>query len=341
MDRNFIKVDKWGSCLWGIDETGRLFINEGVAGDVAETGVPWENYRGLITEASVIGNVSFPDGASIAELFKGCKGMEKADLSGFHTEGVADMHSMFEGCTRLRELDLSSMDTTSCKNMNRMFAKCARLTDILLCDKFSTTGDGSTSTDRLAIKEAGKYKRGRVIAAEGSSVFYHENAGRSLVTEKKTVPDQRYEVEECMYNSPAEKYVFIGWNTAADGSGKMVQPGREIRGIDEDLSLYAVWASAPEIGEVHPIGEFTFGEPIPFELPEIVSANDQMVKGFLEVSPNGEEGTWQAIDHNTILPVSCSGWLVRLCAENSVGKAYSNPGRLRIKKAIIDMAGVR
>ena len=341
MDKNFIKVDKWGSCLWGIDETGRLFINEGRAGDVAETGVPWESYRTLITEAACIGDVTFPEGASLAELFKGCKGMEKADLSGFDTAGVSDMHSMFEGCTRLKELDISSFDTTSCSNMKRMFAKCAHLTDILMGDKFFTTGDGTTSTDRLAIKEAGKYKRARVIAAEGSTVFYHENAGRNVVVERKTVPDYIYTVEEVMYNSPAEKYVFMGWNTEADGSGKMIQPGSDIRGIDEDIDLYAIWASAPEIGEVHPIPEFAFGEPIPFELPEIVSANDQMVKGFLEVSPSGEEGTWQAIDHNTILPVSCNGWLVRLCASNSVGKSYSNAVRLRIRKAIIDMAGVR
>ncbi|MBQ3291673.1 MAG: BspA family leucine-rich repeat surface protein [Mogibacterium sp.] len=341
MDKNFIKVDKWGTCLWGIDETGRLFINEGIAGDVRETGVPWENYRGLITEASVIGNVTFPEGSSTAELFKGCKGMEKADLSGFHTEGVTDMHSMFEGCTRLKELDISCMDTTSCKDMTRMFAKCARLTDILLGEKFIITGDGTTSTDRLAIKAAGKYKRARVIDAEGSSVFYHENAGRGIVIEKKTVPDTRYVIEDVMFNSPAEKYVFTGWNTQEDGQGKTIQPGREVRGIDEDIDLYAVWASAPEIGEVHPIPEFAFGEPIPFEVPEIVSANDPMVTGFLEVSPNGEEGTWKAIDHNTVLPVSCSGWLVRLCAENSVGKSFSNPVRLRIRKAIIDMSGVR
>lgn len=341
MDRNFIKVDKWGTCLWGIDDAGRLFINEGVAGDVAETGVPWESFRPIITEASVIGTVTFPEGASLAELFKGCKGMEKADLSGFDTTGVSDMHSMFEGCTRLRELDLSSMDTTSCSNMTRMFAKCAKLTDILIGEKFRTTGDGSTSTDRLAIKEAGKYKRARVISAEGCSVFYHENAGRDLVTEEKTVPDQRYEVEECMFESPESRYVFIGWNTKPDGSGRMIQPGREIRGIDEDVDFYAVWASAPEIGEVHPIGEFAFGEPIPFEVPEIVSANDSMVKGYLEISPDGEEGTWKAIDRTTVLPVSCSGWLVRLCASNSVGTSYSNPVRLRIRKAIIDMSGVR
>ena len=85
MDKNFVKVDKWGECLWGIDETGRLFINGGQAESVDDSGIPWENYRTLITEAAVIGEVTFPQGASLAGLFKGCKGLEAADLSGFNT----------------------------------------------------------------------------------------------------------------------------------------------------------------------------------------------------------------------------------------------------------------
>jgi surface protein len=303
MDKNFIKVDKWGECLWGIDETGRLFINGGQAESVDDSGIPWENYRTLITEAAVIGEVTFPEGASLAGLFKGCKGLEAADLSGFNTAGVTDMRSMFEGCTRLRELDISSFDTSGCSDMNRMFAKCARLTDILLGPAFSLNGDGTTSCDRLAVKEAGKYRRARVISAEGCMVIYHENAGRDISTERKTVPDFRYMIEDPMYAAPGEKFIFIGWNTEADGSGTMLQPGQELNNVDEDLNLYAVWASAPEIGEVRPVDEFTFGQPIPFELPEIVSAGDPNVTGYLEVSHNGEEGTWQAIDNNTILPV--------------------------------------
>lgn len=340
MDKNFIKVDKWGECLWGIDETGRLFINGGQARSTEE-GIPWENYRTLITEAAVIGEVTFPAGASLAGLFRGCKGLEAADLSGFNTTGVADMRSMFEGCTRLKELDISSFDTSGCSDMNRMFAKCARLTDILLGEKFSLTGDGTTSCDRLAVKEAGKYKRARVISAEGCLVIYHENAGRNISTERKTVPDFRYLIEDPMYATPGDRFIFIGWNTSPDGTGTMLQPGQEINNVDEDLNLYAIWASAPEIGEVRPVEEFTFGQPIPFELPEIISAGDPNVTGYLEVSPNGEEGTWQAIDHNTILPVKCNGWLVRLCAANSVGKTYSNAVELRIKKAAKDMSGVR
>ncbi len=347
MEKNFIKVDKWGSCLWGIDETGMLFINEGEGEDLTEEGMPWEENRTDITGVSIIGGVTFPEGTSLAGLFKGCKNMESANLSGMHTEEVIDMSSMFEGCSNLTTLDLSTFDTRKCSNLDRMFAKCAKLSDILLGENFDLKGDGTTDVgDRLAVKSAGKYRRAKVIAAEGFTVKYYENEGRNVVTERKTVPGFRYVIEELMYNAPKNEgssvpYVFMGWNTAVDGSGVMLQPGTEVTSIDEDVNLYAVWGSVPEIGEVHPIEEFAFGETIPFEVPEIYSANDSMVKGYLEVSPNGEDGTWQAIDHATILPVSCSGWLVRLCAENSVGKSYSNAVRLRIRRAIIDMAGVR
>ncbi len=272
MEKNFIKVDKWGECLWGIDETGRLFINGGEAESLEGRKIPWESYRGLITEAAVIGEVTFPEGASLAELFKGCKGLGAADLSGMNTSGVTDMHSMFEGCTRLRELDISSFDTRSCSDMTRMFAKCARLTDILLGENFSLNGDGSTSCDRLAVKEAGKYRRARVISAEGCVIKYHENAGRDVSVERKSVPDFRYVIENLMYDIPGDNLVFLGWNTESDGTGRMFKPEQELNSIDEDLDLYAIWASAPEIGEVRPVDEFAYGQPIPFELPEIVSA---------------------------------------------------------------------
>ena len=42
MDNNFVKVGKWGECLWGINESGGLFIIEGLAGSVGPEGSPWE-----------------------------------------------------------------------------------------------------------------------------------------------------------------------------------------------------------------------------------------------------------------------------------------------------------
>ena len=341
MEKNFIKVDKWGTCLWGIDDTGRLFINGGEAESVSDSGVPWENYKQVITEAVAIGKVSFPDGASLAKLFKGCKGLEKADLSDFVTDNVVDMHSMFEGCVRLKDLDICNFNTHRCHNMNKMFTKCARLTNMIIGQDFSLTGDGTTSCDRLAVKETGKYKRAKTISAEGSVISYYQNGGRDEVQERKTLPEYSYVLEDVMFEAPDNRSVFIGWNTEADGKGTLYKPGDELLMVDEDMDLFATWAKAPEIGEVRPIREFTFGETIPFELPQIVSVNDPTVMGYLEISPDGYEDNWKAISHDAILPVSFDGYYLRLHATNKVGETTSNPVRLHIRKANIDMSGVR
>jgi len=340
MDNNFVKVGKWGECLWGINENGELFINEGRA-ESLEDGSPWAEVASSVVTANTIGTVTFPDGASLAGLFKGCKNMANADLSGFVTDNVRDMSSMFEGCANLKGLDISSFDTHRCSNMKKMFSQCTKLSEILLGQEFSTSGDGSTSCDKLAIKEYGKYRRGKPIAVEGFKVTYHSNLGDGRSDERRTSPGIKYIIEHPMFNAPSDRASFVSWNTDADAKGRFYPPGRSIEDLDEDLELYAVWAWAPVIKKQPHIRPFTFGEKIPFELPEIESKNDPEVTGYLEISKTGKEGTWHAIDHNTVLPVAFNGYLLRLHAANSVGETVSDPVKLNIKKATIDVSGIR
>ena len=342
MDNNFVKVGKWGECLWGINENGELFINEGQADSIAYTDAPWADSADAVTSATAIGRVTFPEGASLARLFKGCRNLEKADLSGFITDNVIDMSSMFEGCANLRELDISSFDTRRCTDMRRMFGQCAKLGDILLGQDFTADGDGTTDCGRLAIKEYGKYRKGKPITVEGFRVFYHSNAAdEDIVEERHTVPNFRYMIEDPMFRAPAEDCSFVAWNTKPDAKGTSYAPNKAIESVDSDLDLYAIWAYPPVIKEVAPVRSFSYGEPIPFEIPEIISVNDPEVTGFLEISKTGEDGTWHAIDHNTILPVSFNGYLIRLHASNSVGEAVSNAVRLSIRKATIDTSMIR
>ena len=341
MDNNFVKVGKWGECLWGINENGGLYIIEGLAGSVDEGISPWADSMAAITSANTVGTVTFPDGASLAGLFKGCKNMVTADLSGFVTDNVSNMSSMFEGCANLRELDISSFDTRRCSNMHAMFSKCANLEEILLAQDFSTEGDGSTRCDRLAVKEYGKYKKAKPIYVEGFRVIYHDNLDEDRTEETRTTPGVRYIIEEPMFSSPSDRAVFVSWNTDPDAKGAYYRPGKAVDALDEDLNLYAVWAWAPVIKQSPQIRSFTYGERIPFEVPEIESVNDPEVTGYLEISETGEEGTWKVINHNTILPVSYNGWLCRLHASNSVGEAVSDPVKLSIKKASIDISGIR
>lgn len=344
MANNFKKVGKWGECLWGIDENGNLLIDGGLAEDLGDEGTPWKGFEDAITSVVAARDVRFPDGASLAGLFKGCRKMIKADLSGFDTSNVVRMDSMFEGCAHLCEADLSSFDTRGCTDMSRMFAQCAKLDDLLLGENFSAEGDGSTSCGNLAVKEYGKYKKGKPFAVEGFKVFYHSNfdgEADEVVEERQTVPNTDYVVEAPMFDRPDESWKFMSWNTRADASGTALSAGDVLEAVDRDIDFYAVWGHAPKIGEVIEPAAFSFGETIPFELPEIISVNDPEVTGYLEISETGEEGTWKAINHNAVLPVSCDGHLLRLHAANSVGEAVSNPVRLSIRKANIDLSGVR
>ena len=46
-------------------------------------------------------------------------------------------------------------------------------------------------------------------------------------------------------NKPTlDGYVFSGWNTKPDGSGKKYTPGQDIT-LTEDLTLYAQWSPKP------------------------------------------------------------------------------------------------
>ena len=342
MAGNFIKVGKWGECLWGIDENGNLLIDKGEAASIGSAGAPWSGFEDTITSAVATREVSFPDGASLAGLFKGCKKMVKADLSGFRTDNVSRMDSMFEGCANLSELDISSFDTRACSDMSRMFAKCAKLGDILLGEEFSTEGDGSTDCGRLAVKEYGKYRKGKTIAVEGFKAYYHCNYGEDdLPEERETVPNEKYTIEDLMFETPDERAAFIAWNTKPDADGEFYEAGDEVAVVDSDIHLYAVWARVPEVGAIAEPPVITFGETIPFELPEITSENDPEVSGYLEISATGEEGTWHAINHDAVLPVSCDGYLMRLHVANRIGESVSNAVRLSIKRANIDTSGVR
>ena len=342
MAGNFIKVGKWGECLWGIDEDGNLLIDRGEALSLGSAGAPWKGFEDAIMAVVATREISFPDGASIAGLFKGCKRMAKADLSGFRTGNVSRMDSMFEGCANLCELDLSSFDTRACSDMSRMFAKCPKLGDILLGEDFSAEGDGSTDCGRLAVKEYGKYRKAKTIAVEGFRVIYHANSGgEDLTEERETVPNEKYTVENIAFAAPDERASFIAWNTEADAYGDFYEAGDSIDAVDQDIHLYAVWARVPEVGAIAEPPAITFGEIIPFELPEIISENDPEVSGYLEISETGEEGSWHAINRDTVLPVSCDGYLMRLHVANRIGDAVSNTVKLSIKRANIDTSGVR
>ena len=82
------------------------------------------------------------------------------------------------------------------------------------------------------------------VPEETAYVIYHANGGTGSYQDTDIPKDSTY-----TFLSPGitgisnTGYVFGGWNTQADGSGAMYQPGDRIT-ITEDMELYAIW-SAP------------------------------------------------------------------------------------------------
>ena len=367
MEHNIIKSGEWGNCIWGIDDAGFLVIGSGFATSLETEPAPWDSVRDQIKEVSVDGTIALSRGASLAGMFKDCvnltkvklKGLDTSevidmtsmfencselgtlDLSSFNTEKVLDMGRMFSGCRNLASLDLSSFNTHKVRNMRNMFSRCNSLMALCLGYEFSTNGDGSTDCGNMLIRDTGKYRMAKVLSVKGGIVTYHENRGRQLKTSRETLSDYQYFIEDVQFEKPGYDYKFLGWNDESDGSGRTYLPGDELSSVDNDLDLYAMWGRPPKVGMLEAIPEIQYGQPLPIETPEIISQDDSSIYGYLEISPTGEEGSFTPIDRKAILPVSYSGYLVRLCVSNKSGTTVSNAVPITINKSGIDLSKVR
>lgn len=363
MDLNVVKSGTWGTCLWGIDDTGFLLIGEGTGASIyKETDAPWHELRGIITELKFVGNVNMPEDGSLREAFKDCKLLGNVDASTLDTYQVVDMGSMFENCINLKELSLTSFDTTNVKNMNKMFygcraltnldlstfntvevadmrdmfAKCNKLHNLTLGDRFSTVGNGKTSCGNLAIRDTGRYRMAKVVDVVAGMIIYHSNDKNNTEISRQSITGFRYLVEDNTFPIPRQDCTFHAWNTKPNGKGTTYMPGDEIENIEDDIDLYAIWVAPPMIGTLAQPEPITYGSPLKFEIPEIITETDDTVTGYIEISPSGRDRTWRQIEYNTILPVSYNGYLMRLVAYNDYGIAYSNPVNIRINKARFD-----
>lgn len=365
MEQRIIQSGEWGNCLWGIDDNGFLVISEGTAASL-ENGAPWEEFRKMITVIKVHGNVVMPANSSLAAMFKDCENLVEIDLKDLDTSEVIDMHSMFEncssikilelnsfntektedmgrmfaGCKSMTNLDLSSFDTNQTRNMRNMFDRCNKLNGIVLGDAFSTSGNGRTDCGKLSVRDTGNYKIAKVIRVKGGTITYYENRGERKKFSKETISDMAYEIEENSFESAPEGYKFFGWCDDSEGNGNFYMPGDLIDSVDDDLKLYAIWICPPKVGQLEELTEITYGMKLPFEMPEITSENDSSVFGHIEISRTGEDGTWEPIEHDMIIPASYDGYYMRLVAKNKCGTAYTNAVVIKIRKAKLDFSKV-
>ena len=87
---------------------------------------------------------------TMSNMFRGCLSLKELDVSGWDTSKVTTMMCMFDGTISGNEhmgiemLDLSNWDTSACSNTGNMFNHMYSLQKIILGEKFSFTGSGSS-----------------------------------------------------------------------------------------------------------------------------------------------------------------------------------------------------
>ena len=140
------------------------------------------NMSGMFSRCSSLIDLdvsNFDTGAvtSMESMFSECSALTTLDLRSFDTSAVTDMSFMFWACSALKTLDLSSLDTRAVTKMRYMFAECSALTtldlssfdtsavtsmgsmfsgmnlleEIMLGDTFSFTGNGITTSSKIAV----------------------------------------------------------------------------------------------------------------------------------------------------------------------------------------------
>ncbi len=131
----------WGTCRWGIDTNGVLWIepSNGKSSSTGKLGdrtardaasVPWNDYRDKITAVKCIGKITMP--LNCSNLFSGISNCKTIDSTRMDFSGTVTMYQMFANDSNLTTMDLSKWDTSSATNMCNMFNGCSSLTSINL-----------------------------------------------------------------------------------------------------------------------------------------------------------------------------------------------------------------
>lgn len=213
---------------------------------------------------------------NMSSMFYGCSGLESLDLSSFKTPKLTYASEAFGGCSNLKSLDVRNFDASNA-NVAKMLDDCRSLTKIVLGEKPFFKGKGDSVThlpDPSANYQWGKPYTGKWVCVDDPSIVLDAEtlsdshpsadapAGTWVAQEKPTaytvafdpnggagsMAKQSYKVDT-EYQLPANSFYlfakrFVGWNTAADGSGKPYADGATVRNLadaGETATLYAQW----------------------------------------------------------------------------------------------------
>ena len=208
---------------------------------------------------------------SMGWMFYGCRSLESLDLSSFSTPLLTSMNHAFNGCASLKSLDVRNFDTSNAA-VDGMLLNCSSLSKIVLGD--APFCKGSDGVAALPVPSPTSQFTGKWVCEDNPSLVLdawalsnsHPSAdapaGTWVWQEKSTtytvtfdsnggsgaMAQQSYKINTD-YQLPANSFYlfakkFVGWNTAANGSGTWYDDGATVRnlaGVDGNATLYAQW----------------------------------------------------------------------------------------------------
>lgn len=201
----------------------------------------------------------------MTSMFYGCSSLATLDLSHFDTSNVTNMYYMFYNCSSLTTLDLSHFDTSKVTNMQQMFQNCSSLTAILIGPEWTAQNvqrgyDMFLRASLLSNYDSAVTDKSKAYAGEGGYMTIHPKfnipytvhfeKNNSIVTgnmnDESFSAGEKKALSKNMFNDTIGRYIFLSWNTKADGSGRSFTDEQVVQYLttDASITLYAQWEDA-------------------------------------------------------------------------------------------------
>ncbi|MBO7560760.1 BspA family leucine-rich repeat surface protein, partial [Candidatus Saccharibacteria bacterium] len=251
-------------------------------------------------------------------------------LTDFKTPAVTTMAYMFtRDVTELETLDLSSFDTSNVTSMSSMFGGGsqgngtfynAKIKTVYVSDKFVTTkvdpesnvfnntsvivgGAGTTWSQKTAdyarIDDPDNGEPGYFTIKGARYIRYHDNDGDDTNNEANSaLMTSHYLTNTGSLKANAfanGSKTFIGWNTAADGSGDPYTDGQAMTELTESktpLELYAQWEEASSGNEYEAMQSMTTAKCAEMEVGTMVNLQDTRDNKVYRVGKLADNNCW-------------------------------------------------
>lgn len=244
--------------------------------DTSQVKTMYAMFQGCSSLTSLdLSDFETPNINDMHNMFYGCGSLESLDLSSFSTPSLWDITYAFRGCVRLKSLDVKNFDTSHVYVAKDMLSDCTSLSKIVLGEKPFLKGTSHSVADLPSPPSSSESQFTGKWVCEGSdpsivldattlssshpsaaapagtwvwqkkpmyTVTFDPNLGSGNMAQQSYEANTEYQLPANSFYCFAKK--FVGWNTAADGSGTPYADGATVSNlanVGENVTLYAQW----------------------------------------------------------------------------------------------------